>query len=160
MKYDISPRYCRPHNLTLVRFSFIFFDIFNGNRLCFDNSTRKHGLLFSAEKYWVKRFLNCFFWNIARCFVKLLIQRLCYVELISCTVRLFDIICLQNFPFHIQNNISHKYLSTLINLLLYCLYGVLYNTQPVQTILVLQLHVFRHNAALASITLDVTKGKK
>ena len=103
------------HNLILVRFPFIFFDIFNSNKFCFGNSTRKHGLLFSAKKYWAIRFLNCFFWNID-IFVKIR-----YVEIKSCTVRLFILICLQNFPYHIQNNVSHKYLSTLINLLLCCL---------------------------------------
>ena len=150
------------HNLTLVRFPFLFFDIFNCNRFCFDNSTRKHGLLFSAKKYWVIRFLKCFFWNMARYFVKLLIQKLCYAEVISCTVRLFDIICLQNFPYQIQNNVSHKYLITLINLLLCWLYGVLYNTQPVQAVFVLQfmfLDTTMH-AALALVTLDLKKGKK
>ena len=141
------------HNLILVRFPFIFFDIFNSNKFCFGNSTRKHGLLFSAKKYWAIRFLNCFFWNI-NIFVKIR-----YVEIKSCTVRLFVLICLQNFPYHIQNNVSHKYLSTLINLLLCCLYGILYNTQPVQPVLVLQLHVFRHNAPLALITLGLKKGK-
>ena len=145
-----------------MRFSFLFFDIFNCNRFCFDNSTRKHGLLFSAKKYWVIRFLKCFFWNMARYFVKLPVQKLCYAEVISFTVRLFDIICLQNFPYQIQNNVSHKYLITLINLLLCWLYGVLYNTQPVQAVLVLQfmfLDTTMH-AALALVTLDLKKGKK
>ena len=153
------PRYCI-HNL--LRFPFLFFDIFNCNRFCFDNSTRKHGLLFSAKKYWVIRFLKCFFWNMARYFVKLPVQKLCYAEVISFTVRLFDIICLQNFPYQIQNNVSHKYLITLINLLLCWLYGVLYNTQPVQVVLVLQfmfLDTTMH-AALALVTLDLKKGKK
>ena len=155
------PRYCI-HNLTLVRFPFLFFDTFNCNRFCFDNSTRKHGLLFSAKKYWVIRFLKCFFWNMARYFVKLPVQKLCYAEVISFTVRLFDIIFLQNFPYQIQNNVSHKYLITLINLLLCWLYGVLYNTQPVQAVLVLQfmfLDTTMH-AALALVTLDLKKGKK
>ena len=67
------PQGTADHNLTLVRFSLIFFNMFNANRLCFDNSTRKHGLLYSAEKYWVIRFLKYFFWNIATYFVKLLI---------------------------------------------------------------------------------------
>ena len=98
----------------------------------------------------------------ARYFVKLLIQKLCYAEVISCTVRLFDIICLQNFPYQIQNNVSHKYLITLINLLLCCLYGVLYNTQPVQAVLVLQFMFLgtTMHAALALVTLDLKKGKK
>ena len=118
---------------------FPIFDIFNCNRFCFDNSTRKHGLLFSAKKYWVIRFLKCFFWNVEVFCKTSIIQYVCYVEVISCTVRLLDIICLQNFPYHTQNNVSHKYLSILINLLLCCFYGVLYNIQPVQAGLVLQL---------------------
>ena len=113
--------------------------MFNWNRFCFDNSARKHGLLLSVKKYWVIRFIKCFFLNIARYFVKVLMQQLCYVEVISCTVRLFNIICLQNFPYHIQNNVSHKYLNTLLNLLLCCLYGVLYNAQPIQALSVLEL---------------------
>ena len=79
---------------------------------------------------------------------------LSHLEVISWTARLFDI-CLQNFPYHVQKNVSHKYLSTLINLLLCCLCGILYiNTQPVQAVLVLQF-LFRHNAALALIPLDL-----
>ena len=37
-------------------------------------------------------------------------------------------ICLQIFPSHTENNVSHKYLSTLIDLLLCCIDGVLYNS--------------------------------
>ena len=71
-------------------------------------------------------------------------------------VRLFDIICLQNFPYHTQNNISHKYLSTLINLLICCIYDVLHFAQHTASPGSFGFAI----AALALITFDLKKGKK
>ena len=71
-------RYCRPNphitnevSSKLGYQSFHIFDIFNCNRFCFDSLTRKHGLLFSAKKYWVIRFFKTFLLKY-RYFVKLL----------------------------------------------------------------------------------------
>ena len=71
-------------------------------------------------------------------------------------VRLFDIICLQNFPYHTQNNVSHKYLSTLINLLLCCIYDVLHFAQDTASPGSFDFVI----AVLTLITFDLKKRKK
>ena len=67
-------------------------------------------------------------------------------------------ICLQIFPSHTENNVSHKYPSTLIDLLLCCIDGVLYNSlhYPSKS----RQFRFCNCAAPSLITLNLKKGEK